>query len=182
MPLEPPPLVPAPLSIYDLARRAAAINASNGFDATTAENIIGKLGLVITEVNELVEAMEADADRDGHQVAEECADIAIRLLSILADSWPDWCSRISTRMPRWGVGPYEAPERMVWPIVREVCKAMEGWRRGLSKHVQQHTELALLETFRVGDRLCVDLESAIAAKLEKNATRGRCHGRARSLG
>jgi hypothetical protein len=162
---------------------AALVNAETAFAPTTLDNLPGKLFFAITELDELVDAIDSRMHPEDH-IPVEVADTGIWLLSALADLYGTaWASRVDTRKPVHGVGPYDRPEMIVWPIIRQLRQAGRAWSKDEpTNELQVCLELAVLAVFRVADRFGVNLEEAILAKLEVNRSRGARHGRRRSLG
>lgn len=168
----------SPAYYHTLARAGAEAAHSKGFEPATWDNLPAKLLFVITELDEA-----ADFTTDAN-LAEELADTAIRLLGALHDlTRGKWCSRIQTRRQRW-----DAPRRHaslpdhLWPVVAEVSKAAEEWRKGRVSDTAMRMELALLEVWRAADRLGVDLDAEVEAKIVKNRTRPHLHGKASTVG
>jgi hypothetical protein len=177
-----------PGTLYEIADNVFRIASEKGFDAPDWEtNFPAKLLLVITELDEAVQWIE------GHgkdPIGVELADTAIRLLSTLRSIWGrDWSAgRVEYRRVPSRIGTFEPLQVTVWPIIRNVCGAVECWRRNGTAPVNDFKEamicmeLALLETFRAADRLGIDLHAEILAKAEKNAAREKLHGKGRSVG
>lgn len=152
----------------------------HGFDDATWANLPGKLGIAITELDELVDYFTEGGD----PYQEELADFAIRLLAILqnleGDNWNFRAPRIRSHELR-GL-PLAPIEVVVWPIVSKVCKAIECWRKGNREDTICCLELALSETLRAAHRLGVDLVEEIDLKHRKNVARPKLNGKVESLG
>lgn len=166
----------------DAASECGRIAEANGFQRPDwSTNFAHKTAYILTE---LVEGVDFLHGGDGDPFEEELADAAIRIMDLLEGLWGgDWCSRVEYRRPREGQAhPFAPPEVLVWPIVHQVGLALEAYRHESKKNAQQHLELALLETFRVADRIDCDLMEEIRLKCHKNKQRAYLHGKARSEG
>lgn len=180
--------------LMEVAARARRISTDKGFDLPNWDtNFPTKTLLVITELDEAVQFI------DGHgkdPVEIELADAAIRIMSTLEGIWQgEWsASRVETRImpvrPDRRVGLYAPLQVSVWPIIRNLCKATESWRKSApgddtSIHKTDAKicmELALLETFRLADKIGVNLRSLIDAKCDRNEQRPMFHNKGRSAG
>jgi len=154
-------LVPEALEVRDLA----------GWHRTTWDALDRKLACVYAELEELTAALHDGARA---QVADELADVALYLLTILGDL----CAGDVTQR---GVGrlrgsPHAAPEALVAPVRRYVHRAWRNWRVDERKDATIALELALLETRRLALTLEVSLPDACWAKLQRNRERGERHG------
>lgn len=155
-------LVPEALEVRDLA----------GFQRTTWDALDRKLACVYAELEELTAALHDGARA---QVADELADVALYLLTILGDL----CAGDVTQR---GVGrlrgsPHAEPEVLVAPVRRYVHRAWRYWRGGTEQRdATLALELALLETRRLALVLEVSLPDACWAKLQRNRARGERHG------
>jgi hypothetical protein len=174
--------------MLDLESQAKAINEianSKGWERPHWDaNFVQKIAFVITEINEGVEGVHG-TDKDPIEV--ELADTAIRILDILEGIWPGKWSQGRVTGRRRNTSRLFAPiEVAVWPIVKSLCKAIESWRVNAPDSGKQDAmilcELALLETFRVADRLGIDLPCEIEKKCSLNALRPPQHGKGRSVG
>lgn len=169
--------------MHDVAKRCAEIAESKGFDRCTWENLLTKLMLVITEIDETCEAMQqTDTRAFSDDYGEEMADIAIRMMVMIETLWPDWCvARIQNRrLVR--PNPFQIPEVMLWPMIRWARKATEYWRKEQRTDTQQCLELFLLELWRLSDRLNIDLDVHIQVKMTKNSERPILNGKKRTEG
>lgn len=168
------------------AERVAQIAAERGFDvADWDENFVQKLAFVVTELDEAVQWVEGTGK---DPIGVELADTAIRLMACLHQIWgKDWSpSRITHRREPRIVGLYEPIEVACWRVVRQLCKAIEAWRKNApgqgKKDAMICVELALLETFRMADRLGINLIAEIENKTSVNKGRPKQHGLGRSVG
>lgn len=149
------------------------------------ENFIPKIAFAITELDEGVQWVEG-IGKDPVEI--ELADTAIRLMSTLYGIWGnDWSAgRILNRVRPNQIGLFMPLEVAVWPVLRQICKAMECWRKNDpatgKKDAMICIELAVLETFRVADRMGFDLIKEIERKAAKNTMREPLHGKGRSVG
>ncbi len=165
--------------LQETAKDVDDIAKANGFDPPTWENIPIKLMLVVTELDEARDAVHGVGN---DPLAEELADVAIRLLSILHSVWEDkWQDRVTGRSPRACNG-FQTVETLLWPILDHVCKAVEAWRHDKKRDTMQRVELALLETFRLADLLYIRLHEEILLKTDKNAERPHLHGKVQTEG
>lgn len=177
-----------------LAARVSAIAIEKGWQPPDWEtNFIQKLAFAITELNEGVDWVHG-IGKD--PIEMELADTAIRLLAVVHGLWPERWSpgRIESRrpptLPSGAIaherGFYQPIEVGVWPVVRHICDAMECWRKRDPEWAQKDamisTEMAILETFRLADRLGIDLMVQIQKKAEINAQRPHLHGKGQNVG
>lgn len=176
--------------LREVAARVHGISREKGFDVPDwDENFPVKVMLFITELDEAVQWVHGVGE-DPPEI--ELGDTAIRILSTLHSIWETGWSpgRIETRRLPDRVGLYAPMEVAVWPIVKYLCAAVEQWRKSVpGDHGSAHKreamiciELALLETFRLADRMGADLRAIIETKAAKNAVRPRLHGKGRSVG
>lgn len=162
-----------------IAVECSQIAADNGFERATWDNFVAKVAFAIGEVDE---------GRDGalglakDPLAEELADTAIRLLAVLGDIWGDaWGDRVLNRHPK-PINMFTPIEVLLWPVVGHLCKAMEARRHDHRSRACQRVELALLELWRLGDALGIDLTDHVLAKCEKNRGRPHLHGKKYAVG
>lgn len=169
-----------PLSLHELAAASAENAAAKGFDRPTWENFVAKVAFAIGEVNEARDSVDSGEDQTA--LGYELADVAIRVLAILHEVWRDtWVDRVCNRRrpePR----AYAAIEVLLWPVVSCLCDAIERWRRDDRIDACMYLELALLNLWRVADRVGIDLDVAIAEKMAINREREPLHGKVRALG
>ncbi len=174
------------MNLFEVAERVSRIASEKGFDkADWDENFVQKLAFVITELDEAVQGAKG-IGKD--PVELELADVAIRLLACLygvsGTSWSP--GRIEGRRSPERIGVWQPIEVAVWPILRKVSEAIECWRKNDPeigrKDAMICCELALLETFRLADRMGIDLLSIIELKTIANAARPHLHGKGRSVG
>lgn len=164
-----------------LMNRICEVNDANRWDRPTLETLPTKIMLVVTELDEAVQYVHGFS---GDPIEVEVADAAIRLLHILGALWPDqWWLRGTT----WAGGPAEGAqfkevERLLWPIVGQLCHAVEAWRDDRGVDVKVGLECAFGECRRLARILDFDLFETMAAKVEVNAKRGKLHGRVNSAG
>jgi len=166
---------------YDLARENLQVVLGNGFDPPTWQNLPIKVMLVITEIDEAVQAAKGGST---DPLPEELADIWIRISGILAALWEDeWAVRYG-KVEAESV--YQPIELHLWPIVSWCSKAVEAWRHDHRDDTRTYLELALKATAQtcrtLGGHLGVDLTDEVRKKLAKNASRERFHGKAKSSG
>lgn len=163
---------------HEQARRIREVNEANGFDAPTWENLPVKVMLVVTELDEGLQAVEPGGDDN---LLEELADAAIRLVDILeAVNYGSWAARSSVY--ELESCKFKPLETLLVPTLRWLCRAVEDWRKEKRTDAQICLEYALLEVRRVALGLFGEdaLEELILIKTEKNAARGKLHGKARS--
>lgn len=160
-----------------LARSNLQVILDNGFDAPTWENFPIKVMLVITEIDEAIEAVDGGGE---DPLDEELADVWIRLTGILSALWPeDWAVRYEGMMAGYR---YHSIEELLWPIASMCCKAVEAWRHEEHVDARMWLEIALKETVQSAITCEVDLWAAVEAKLAKNKNRRKYHGKAKASG
>jgi NTP pyrophosphatase (non-canonical NTP hydrolase) len=165
--------------LKQIAKECDDIAAANGFERPDWDNIVAKLAFTITELDE---ARDGARGQGADPLPEELADVAIRLLSALHGMWGDnWGDRVTHRHPK-PIDTWTPVEVLLWPILGNICKAIEARRHDARSRVCQWIELALLETFRLADALGIDLNAEVVAKCEKNRGRGHLHGKAYAAG
>jgi len=162
-----------------LAKRVREINAGNGWDKPTWENLPGKLAMVFTEINEAHEEFDPSAST---AFSLELADIAIRLLDCLESVWPgQW----TLRQPGPGM-PGSLKDcgiaEQLWAIVDRVSEALEAWRHDNGMDTQICLEQALRAVREVSGIYGINLRGWIDVKLDRNAQRGYLHGKKNSEG
>jgi hypothetical protein len=149
------------------------------------DTIVQKLILVYTEVSEGEHAILGDG---ADPLAEELADIAIRVTGMLWGIWGDgWSARYPDPNardfdPRVRVNPFQPIEVLLRPIRDYMTHAVEAWRKDDRVDVRISLELALKETMVVARACGIDLVAEMERKREKNATRPERHGNKRSDG
>lgn len=138
-----------------------------------AEQMLGKLMLVVTEA---VEAQEAPDDEN---YSEELADIAIRILDLVGTL----VLPISEHMVIITLDDPHAKDRACSPqrVIQYVCKAAEAVRDHDTDKFTYALALALMATFDAATFSDVDLIEEIEKKMEKNWARPKKHGRKSAL-
>lgn len=157
-----------------IAKVCGLIESGNGFESANKDNLLSKLMLVVSELDE---ARTFCVDGDGDPLDEELADTAIRLLAILyryADSWNFRHSHITT-MSKW-----TNIEVQLWEVIRYVVMAVEAWRKDKKTDTVISLELALDRVFQVAGANEINLWDSIFSKCRKNLNRGSLHGKKRS--
>lgn len=159
----------------ELARDNLQVVIDNGFDAPTWETVPLRVMLVITEVDEGIDAILIG---DGDPLPEELADIWIRLTGILVAIWGEdqWAVRYGFVEKKHV---YESIEVLMWPIVSQCCKAVEAWRKEHKSDTRIYLEMALKELAILALSLDVKLTTEIEKKLHKNRHREKFHGKAK---
>lgn len=158
----------------ETARRTRAINEANGFDRPTKENLLSKLMLLITEVDEAAHA------HSPQNWIEELADIAIRDMDILEAIWPgNWNVRDFLSM---AFADDMTRRDRLWCVIHNACQAAEYARKADWDGVVVCLEYVLRDVRYVAStgQDGASLISAIDDKLKKNAQRGHLHGKASS--
>lgn len=166
--------------IHELADKIRKVNADNGFDAPTWDNLPIKVMLIVTEIDEGHQAIyKSTADT----IQIELADMAIRVLDLLHGVWGvKWTTR---KWPEDGFptyGPLKPYEQVIWPTISFCCAAVEAWRKNDKKDTEIALTFALREIFVAAASMQINLFPEIEAKVAKNATRGHLHGKARADG
>lgn len=165
-----------PIDIRESGRLNLEVITNNGFDPPSWENFPQKLLLVFTEVTEA----EASEDPEEDPLAEELADIAIRLTGMLWGLEPQWAYRQAKNKPvRWNFAPLE---KLLRPIRDNLTRAAEHWRKERRNDAVISLEFALQATEHVTNHLGIDLVAEMEKKREKNAKRPKFHGKVRSDG
>lgn len=169
------------MNLHNAAQICSALAVEKGFVQPSWDNFATKVMLVVTEIDEAAAWLREDV-YSPVKFREELADVVIRTLDILETLWPDWpTGRISTRHTRPQTT-LERPEVLLWPLIGRCCRAIEVWRLDNQLDAQQHLEFLLLTTYRLADRLGIDLDEEILKKIALNRTRPHLHGKARSDG
>ncbi len=166
-------------ALHDLAAECDAVNRANLWDASTIDNLPGKLAFLFTET--ILEAHE-EQDNGSHAVHIEIADAAVRILASLSGIWgARWEDRVQFRHVYCRTA-YAPLETLLLPANIHVCRALQAWRKDKQDDVRAALELAVLELYRLSDRMGFDLSATISAKLDVNRKRGPRHGNVRGLG
>lgn len=153
---------------------SAYIQEANGFDAATNETLLAKLMLVITEIDEAIDGIE-DVE---NPIAEEVADIAIRLLAIAENfSDGDWHYRSIPKVEPLNIFSGQTPEELLFPIISMCSKAAEAHRKGKKDDTINYIELAIKETYLFAVKARIDLFKEVIKKSYKNLNRGWLHGK-----
>ena len=171
------------MNLHKIAPWTNEIASANGFDKPTWDNILAKLALAVSELDEARDGV-VNWDMEGQDpLAEELADTAIRLLSILDSVWPEtWADRVTNPRYRGMQRPNGTIETILWKPLGYICKAMETWRHNNAPDTCINIEFALLELWRIADMFQIDLTAEIIAKCHKNAKRPKLHGKKQSAG
>ena len=160
-----------------LARRIHEVNEANGWEAPTFESAPVKIMLAVTELDEGVQGVHG---REDDPIEVEIADTAVRLLHLLETVWPgQWDIRGGNYKQE---SRFQEIERLLWPVVNKLCKAVESWRQNDRFDVRVWLECAFAETRRIAASLGFDLYDEMKRKVEKNSTRGYLHGKANPAG
>jgi len=168
--------------LREIAQRSGRTAIDRGFEPPSWTNYPVKMMGVVTEIEEAIAALEAESLTDA---GEELADIVLRATDMLETVWgADWsASRIEDREPMTRLLMCE-PRMAFAPHMKMVWKSIQYWRqtldprdpaRGVDTRIA--LELIVLETFRLADRLGVDLMLVMSAKLDYNAQRPKLHGK-----
>jgi hypothetical protein len=166
-------------NLKQVAKQCDEIAIANGFERPSWDNLVIKLAFAITELDEARDGAHGTGE---DPLAEELADTAIRLLSVLVAIWgDDWGDRVTHRHVSLNSA-FAHIEVLLWPIVGHICKAMEARRHDNRSRVCQWIELAILETWRLADTLHIDLDTEVLAKCEKNKSRPHLHGKSYVVG
>lgn len=166
-------------ALQDISIELAKTADEQGFARVSWDTIPAHLMFVVTEV---LEAWDAP---DKLTMATELADIAIRLLVQLRNSWSDsWDLLPSTLARNEREGMLLSVELM--RVARHLSAAAQHWRSGYTKEtkdrVRVEVERALAEVVAIADAREIDLLSEITEKNATNAQRPYLHGRAEALG
>lgn len=168
------------MDLHEMSAFLTQTILDNGFDASTWDNLPTKVMFVVTELDE---ALESTLDVDADPLGEELADVAIRLLVLLNGVFPGaWSPRTSKLGTPRSTRRFETMETSLWPINHHLCQAVESWRYDKRDDTCCSLELALKETFILARDMGVHLENEIRVKADKNASRGKWHGKAKSAG
>lgn len=169
-----------------VARRAGRIAIDRGFEPPSWANYPTKMMGVVTEIEEAIEALHNGAPADA---AEEMADIVLRALDMLESIWgEEWsAARIDDRdTARTRILLAGEPRMLFAPHMSMIRKSIEAWRRTVDpaslygSDARIALELTVVETFRLADRLGVDLLDALDRKCERNASRATLNGKAQA--
>lgn len=160
----------------EIAGECDRIAAANGFDPPTWENIVVKIALAITELDEARDAVHGVGV---DPLGEELADTAIRILSILERLWPgEWIDRVNhERIKMYPVHVFAPIEVLLWPACGRLCKAIELRRHDNRLDTRTHLEWALADVFTLATSLGIDLTTEILMKCAKNSKRAQLHGK-----
>lgn len=163
---------------HKLAQRIREVNDKNGWDKPTWENLPAKVMMIMTELDEAYDGWSGYVEgREYANYPEELADVAIRIMDVLEAVWPLWC----VRTPKVLGDPYN-PVGMLWSVVGPLCKSVEAWRHDEQDDTRTCLELALMHLREVAETSGVTLPAWIDEKIRKNSTRGKLHGKKRSVG
>lgn len=170
------------INLHETAKSCIRIADAHGFDTCTWENLPTKLMFVVSEIEEACEAMESMDGHTNYEVGEELADIGIRTMVMIETLWPDWSTGRIEQRKLQNKTAFMSPQRMLWPMLRYAVGALSSWRIEERKDAQQSLELLLLELWRVGDRMRIDLDGFVQLKMDKNEKRPMLNGKKRSEG
>lgn len=165
--------------LHELAAACEVLAKAKGWDPCTIDNFVGKIGVAFTEI------AEADDEAGSGTVAavhEEVADITVRVLSVLHGCWGQRWSDRTTFRHKHARTAYEPVLMILRPTFKSLAKAIQFWRKGNDDDARVSLEIAVLELYRVSDRMGFDLTVEILRKLEVNKGRPPLHGNRRSLG
>lgn len=157
-----------------IARDIVAITLANGFTPNTWELIPARCMLVVTELDEMIEAEPKDAPA-------ELADVALRLLNILESVFPAWTLTSDRVFHPFANGPFKSNPDVAWPTVKLLCKAIRQWRQGDRGNTQTMLELALGACFHHSHVVNIDLLQAMEEKVRVVKGRPRLHGHVEPL-
>lgn len=167
------------VNLHELAAFCEELARAKNWDACSLDNFVGKLGVAFTEI------AEADDEAESTTVAavhEEVADITVRVLAVLHGCWGDqWADRTTFRHGYVRTA-FADVFMLLKPAFKAMCVAIQNWRKGDDENARVALEIAVLELYRVSDRMGFDLTAEILRKLEVNKTRPPLHGNRRSLG
>ncbi len=154
------------------------VNEANGFTPPTWDSLPVKVVFVVTELDEAMQAIDGSGD---DPIEVELADTAIRLLSILNSVFgSEWKDRTTTILKISPHNVYEPGPVLLWHIVRPLCQTIEYWAKDNRRDALTSLELALKETWSLAVRLGFNPGADIIAKVRKNTTRSKWHGKAKS--
>lgn len=161
-------------TLTDVQAEVREVNELNGwFD--TERPFSADIALLHSEVSELFEGLEAN---DSANVAEEFADILIRLLDTAERRGWDLERESPFTWPGPAMGTLflgQPPARVAARLHHRISEVYEAYRND-----QGTDEAAAYVLLRLLRRLAgqhnVDLEHAVAQKLERNRQRGYRHG------
>lgn len=156
------------------------VNEGNGFAPPTWDSLPAKVVFVVTELDEAMQAIDGSGD---DPIEVELADTVIRLLSILNSVFGnEWNDRTKTVLKIAPHNVYEPGEVLLWKVVRPLCQAIEFWAKDNRRDALTSIELGLKETWSLAVRLGFNPGADIFAKVRKNMTRSKWHGKAKSAG
>ena len=167
---------------HELAAWIGEVNNANGFERPTWDKLPTKLMLVATELNEARDAVRGTGP---DPLPEELADTIVRLLDILGALWPgEWSTSRVTETPYVVQGNplFRSIEELLWAPLNHVCVAAEKWRYNDRDDTRIAIELALRDTWALGEALSFDMHEQVQRKVEHNAQRGLLHGKKRADG
>lgn len=162
------------MSPYEaMATKAVEYRDAKGYAATTWDNLPIRLACILSEIEELTEALE---DGNMSAVRMESADVAMYAFSCLRDLYDgQWTMR-----DRYHGGPriHAAPSELTKPLRREARGAFEAWRKGQHKDVMIRLELLLCALMDLRFRVLklVSLGCDISTKINMSASRPMLHG------
>lgn len=166
---------------HEKAKECNAIAAANGFDLPTWDNLPIKLMLVVTELHEAADG--ARGSFDNFNLPEELADIAIRLLSILHSLFSSkWEAEYDYSDEQQREYKFDSLEHNLFHISRSLAEAVENWRSNDVEMTKFWLEVSLQQVRTLARAYDYNLILSIDIKCEKNKTRQKLHGKARSDG
>lgn len=183
-------------TLRELALQADEVAQANGFDPCTWENLPGKLELVGTELDEIVDAVKEletlsdaeigsdvmdDANWGIEKVQSEFADLALRLLAVVHGTFGgDFHDRRRLTPARPAFLPIEV---LIWPIQSHLHKAAQRWRCDQRDDARTHLEYALRAMWALAARIGAgfDLTQMCSERLAQNRLREPLHGKRRTL-
>ena len=170
------------MNLHELAAWIGSVNEANGFERPTWEKLPTKLMLVAAELNEAREAVRGTCP---DPLPEELADTIVRLLDILGALWTDdWAAcRVQESKHVVQSNPlFRSIEELLWAPLNYVCMAAEHWRYNNRDDTRIAVELALRDTWALGEALRFDMHEQVCSKVKRNAQRGLLHGKKRADG
>jgi hypothetical protein len=170
------------MAFHALAREVRKVNADNGWDPVSWDNVPVKVMMTVTELDEALQGIQGTG---ADPVNEELADAAIRILDMLQTLWgEEWSDRTMglPQDPPHLVGAFTPGEVALWRPLRLLCHSVEAWRYDKRMDVRVGLELALRELFSLARQLGFCLALEVEWKVQKNQGRGHLHGKVRSAG
>ena len=168
------------MDLHELAKHINEVNRTNEWDDPTWESIPDRVMFAVTELSEAHDAVMGTGDNN---LGEELADTAIRILSILNAVWgDDWIDRTGSISKIAPDNVFEPIEVALWPILSVLSGAVESWRYDRGGDTRTYLELAFKQVFILATLLRISLSNEMLAKIDKNARRGKWHGKATSAG